>query len=164
MNILSKRIDQRLEAAEAAGEQNDDRNKKGSKLRHRDFIEEKVFEYLQTTACAHVDFQQMPVFISKLKGEYRHTSKEETTAQAEKEAESSADPNENEEGYNLTDAELLQVLNHMPTEPVEIHLMIEELSSRMDEDRQNDLLQLISEYAGVAMDAAEEEEVVEEEL
>lgn len=160
MNILSKRIEKRREAEEALGEVVP---KKDSKLRHRDFIEEKVFEYLQSTPCAAVDFQQMPVLMSKLRGNKDPSDNQTTveTVEAEK-AEVSSQSKEQGESFNLTDAEMLQVLNHMPTEPVEIHLMMEELSSRMDEDRQNEMLQIISEYAQNGYEA--DEEIVEEEL
>ena len=59
---------------------------------------------------------------------------------------------DDDQNYGLTDAETLQILNLMPTEPVEIHLMIEDLTSRLNEDEQNRLLSLISEYSGVGAD------------
>ena len=53
----------------------------------------------------------------------------------------------------------------MPTEKVEAHLMIEQLENRLDDDRQDQMLQLISEYSGNnAYTDALEEEIVEEEL
>jgi hypothetical protein len=61
-------------------------------------------------------------------------------------------------------AEILQISNHMPVHLVEIHLMIEELMGRMDEVKQNELLQLIAEYAGVPGEQMEEEEIFEEAL
>ena len=135
-------------------------------MRHRDFIEGKVHDYLQTTACAAVDFETMPEFVGRLKGSHGKELASKSNVKLEKDTEN--DATNEYQGYNLTDAEILQVLNHMPTEPVEIHLMIEELMGRMDEDRQSSLLQLIAEYAGApdeAMeDIGEEEVIVEEEL
>ena len=81
------------------------------------------------------------------------------------------DPGDNggDYGYGLTDAETLQILNHLPvTEPVEIHLMIEDLPSRLDKDRQTELLDCLKEFVeekaedGDVADP-EEEEIVEEE-
>ena len=37
-------------------------------------------------------------------------------------------------------------MNFMPTEPVEIHLMVEELHARMTEPQQEQLLELIRSY------------------
>ena len=134
MNILSKRIEQRVE-------QEQDitldavRRKKANKLRHRDFIEGKVHDYLQTTACAAVDFETMPEFVGRLKGIHGKELASKSNVKLEKDTETENDAKDEYQGYNLTDAEILQVLNHMPTEPVEIHLMIEELMGRMDEDR-----------------------------
>jgi L-arabinose isomerase len=153
MNILASRIEKRQE------EEQDAIKKPKSKLRHRDFIEESVYDYLQTTPCANVDFQKMPEFVARLSG----------TAVNQRN-EGNGEQNELEKGFELTDADKLQILNHMPSEAVESHLMVEELSSRMNEDRQNELLQLISEYAGEAPiedeghDEEPMEEVIEEDL
>ena len=49
-------------------------------------------------------------------------------------------------GFDLTEAESLQILNCMPTEPVEIHLMIEDLQDRMPAQQQDELLALVKEY------------------
>jgi len=51
-----------------------------------------------------------------------------------------------EGGFDLTDAEALQVLNHLPTEIVELHLLIEDLPSRLSEERQQDLLDCIARH------------------
>jgi hypothetical protein len=51
-----------------------------------------------------------------------------------------------EGGFGLTDAETLQVLNMMPQESVDIHLMIEDLTVRMTEERQEELLEIIQSY------------------
>ena len=167
MNIISKRIEQRQEQGQ---EETQERahNKKGNKLRHRDFIEEKVYEYLQTTPCALVDFETMPEFVGRLKG--TQEKKEDVTSSTEhlktesKESAEHIDTNDEAQGYNMTDAEILQISNHMPTELVEIHLMIEELMGRMDEVKQNELLKLIADYAGDPGETTEEEEIVEEAL
>jgi len=168
LNILSKRIEQR-EVLEQDETLDAARKKKANKLRHRDYIEGKVYDYLETTACAIVDFETMPEFVGRLKkGSHGKEHASKSNEKLEKETDTLNDAKNQEEGYNLTDAEILQVMNHMPKEPVEIHLMIEELMGRMDEDRQSELLQLIAEYAGAPDEAiediGEEEEIVEEEL
>lgn len=148
MDILAKRIEKRQE------EEQDVIKKPKSKLRHRDFIEESVYDYLQTTPCANVDIEKMPEFVARLSGTAINQTDENDEGHSDSE----------KKGFDLTDADILQILNHMPSQAVESHLMVEELSSRMNEDRQNELLQLISEYAGDAPieDEGDHEEPMEE--
>jgi tetrahydromethanopterin S-methyltransferase subunit A len=108
----------------------------------------------------------MPEFVSKLKG-----SKEKFDGDGQPKdsfegevAKADDEQNGTAEDFQLTDAEILQILNHMPSEPVEIHLMIEDLMSRMDEEKQNNLLQLITEYSNRQDGCMEEEEVIEEDV
>ena len=57
----------------------------------------------------------------------------------------------------MTDAGTLQIMNLMPKEPVlAIYLMIEELQNRFEEDRQQELLDIVAKYY-----KHEEEEVQE---
>eukprot|EP00551_Chaetoceros_affinis_P011233 CAMPEP_0203672128 /NCGR_PEP_ID=MMETSP0090-20130426/7728_1 /ASSEMBLY_ACC=CAM_ASM_001088 /TAXON_ID=426623 /ORGANISM="Chaetoceros affinis, Strain CCMP159" /LENGTH=204 /DNA_ID=CAMNT_0050537381 /DNA_START=145 /DNA_END=759 /DNA_ORIENTATION=+ len=184
MNILSKRLTIRREEEEAAAtlehgsssiENINSTKRKNSKLRHRDHIENSVYEYLAYSACANADIKKMPEIVSKLRG--RHNGSKGTNKSSEPTSsdkppkklvkteegiaeipvqtlpistsnEVNNEDNSNQ-GYGLTDAETLQVLNLMPTEPVEIHLMIEDLSNRLDEDEQNSMLELISQYSGL---------------
>mmetsp|Transcript_17532 Transcript_17532/g.26550 ORF Transcript_17532/g.26550 Transcript_17532/m.26550 type:complete len:185 (-) Transcript_17532:700-1254(-) len=89
------------------------------KLRQRDWIEEQVVTYLKNTPCAKADFQKLPPLVSKL----RSTSKD---------------------GFGLTPAETLQILNFMPTEAVDIHLMIDDLQTRIvPEERHEELLETV---------------------
>mmetsp|Transcript_11306 Transcript_11306/g.21153 ORF Transcript_11306/g.21153 Transcript_11306/m.21153 type:complete len:199 (-) Transcript_11306:106-702(-) len=177
MNILSKRRTRQTE--QQLNDESDKtttnptattaQKKKADKLRHRDFIETKVFEYLQSTPCANVEFELMPEFVSKLKGGSKERLLDATVPTKESLEEEVAKVgndlnNATSEGFHLTDAEILQILNHMPSEPVEIHLMIEDLMSRMDEEKQNNLLQLIGEYSNPQEAATEEEEIIEEDL
>lgn len=56
-----------------------------------------------------------------------------------------------DDGYGLTNTEILQILNHLPTSPVELHLLIEDLENRPGfngEEKQVKFLKLISEYSG----------------
>ena len=76
--------------------------------------------------------------------------------QQEEEEEEDTVPN-----FGFTDAEILQILNLMPTTPVEIHLMIEDLPNRLDEDEQCQLIDLIKSYSlsSGGVDEGEEGEV-----
>ena len=204
MNILSKRLTARREEEEAAATlehgsssvaiaNGESTKRKNGKLRHRDYIEQSVYEYLAHSPCSNTDVKKMPELVSKLRGgrngsgvalsrnRRRRTvsgglkvEEDETNlnmgGQAEKlvkTEEGAVEPVEqvietkptqanigdsvvDSDNYGLTDSETLQILNLMPTEPVEIHLMIEDLSSRLNEDEQNNLLELISKYAGAA--------------
>lgn len=49
-------------------------------------------------------------------------------------------------GFGLMEGETIQILNYVPTEIVEVHLMIEDLQSRMTESEQDMLLKKIAEY------------------
>ena len=93
------------------------KKRKHNKLRHCDWIHEKVYEYLKKTPCTAVQTENMSTLVTELK-----------------------------EKFDLTAAESLQILNFMPRESVEIHLIIESLPSRLTEERQAELLSLIGSY------------------
>ena len=97
------------------------------KLRHRDWIEEQVYAYLKKTPCIQ-DVERAPALVAKLR----------------------ADPSKKKSGeiagFGLTNAEGVQVLNFMPQESVELHLMIQDLQSRMSDERQEELLKTIGSY------------------
>lgn len=124
--------------------------KKNNSLRHAEFIEREVYKYLESSSCSNLNIEDMPTFISKLKKDA------DTNAKDKKEEEYDAmtnnhnvqDKNSKEKRtkYGLTDAEILQILNLMPTELVEAHLIVEELHTRLSEEEQEELLQLIREY------------------
>jgi hypothetical protein len=126
--------------------------KQSNKNAHRDWIEEHVHDYLQTTPCVNIETSKLEELKSKLM-----TPKiKQPTGQITKMT-----------GFCLTEAESIQLLNFMPREPVEIHLMVEELHARMSEKRQEELLELIRSnmkegQTDQANDTMEEEEVVEE--
>jgi DNA-directed RNA polymerase subunit F len=96
---------------------NGSQNNDKSKFEHRDWIQEHVLEYLKSTPCVNIaSTSKLEELKSKVKG------------------------------YGVTEAESIQILNLMPTEPVEIHLMVEDLHSRMSETKQEDFLNLIQSY------------------
>lgn len=118
MQILSERIQDRKSKRKPTS---------NPKLRHRDWIEEQVFSYLEKTPCIK-HTERAPELLAKLR----------------------ADPSKTKiggpEGFGLTDAEGLQILNFMPQESVELHLMITDLQSRMTDERQEELLATVGSY------------------
>jgi hypothetical protein len=107
------------------------RNKRSNLYHHRDWIEKHVYEYLQPTPCGQIEKSRRPEFQNALRSNKKQAA---TTTSAIT------------TGFDLTEAESLQILNFMPTEPVEIHLMIEELHARMTEKQQDGLLEFIASY------------------
>ncbi|MGK3754804.1 MAG: DNA-directed RNA polymerase subunit F [Bacillariaceae sp.] len=107
----------RLEKGKKLRRNNSRHNNDKNKFEHRDWIQEHVLEYLKSTPCVNI----APA--SKL---------EELKSKVE--------------GYGVTEAESIQILNLMPTEPVEIHLMVEDLHARMSETKQEELLNMIQSY------------------
>jgi RNA polymerase Rpb4 len=134
MQILEEAI-----AARNEGQKDNDKQRRSRVVsRQRDWIEERVLEYLKLTPCSQADPNKMPQLVQRLNAKTN-------------------------EGFDLTDAETLQVLNFMPLESVEIHLMIEDLQSRMPEERQDELLRLIAscrkdDGTGKLMDDVHDEE------
>ncbi len=76
----------------------------------------------------------------------------------ENDNENDGDDDDGEPNFGLTDSETLQIVNLMPTTPVEIHLMIEDLANRLNEEEQGKLTELISQYAGTVPTSVEEAE------
>ena len=126
MEMLNKRISKRKEK-----EAKQKRRRKHNKLAHRDWIEEKVHDYLQTTPCVNIDTSNLEELKAKFVASKKLAAGQSTSKTT---------------GFNLTEAESLQLLNFLPQEPVEIHLMVEELHARMSEKRQEELLELIGSY------------------
>eukprot|EP00594_Rhizosolenia_setigera_P009845 CAMPEP_0178956844 /NCGR_PEP_ID=MMETSP0789-20121207/10521_1 /TAXON_ID=3005 /ORGANISM="Rhizosolenia setigera, Strain CCMP 1694" /LENGTH=252 /DNA_ID=CAMNT_0020638901 /DNA_START=72 /DNA_END=830 /DNA_ORIENTATION=- len=57
------------------------------------------------------------------------------------------DDDDRKKGFELAPFEILQVLNLMPTEKVELHLIIDEISKRIPTDeKQDELIELIQSY------------------
>ncbi len=186
MKILSKRLQSRVQHNEEDKQQkqrNERRNSsKHPKLRHRDYIEQSVYDYIQQSPCGNlkdVEFSTMTQLVKKLRGSRSNRDKRKGQSQTSQEQsqiivdskrprnasvkneevshlkqESShemevlADNGNDNDNYGLTDAETIQILNHLPTLPVEIHLMIEDLTGRLSDDQQTSLLQLISDNSG----------------
>mmetsp|Transcript_20625 Transcript_20625/g.26595 ORF Transcript_20625/g.26595 Transcript_20625/m.26595 type:complete len:208 (+) Transcript_20625:165-788(+) len=101
------------------------------KYQHCDWIQKQVVSYLESTPCSNLDKNRL----KELKNILQSQKKQKFELDSSKST-----------GFGLTEAETIQILNLMPSELVEIHLIIEELQSRMPEKQQNELLELISSY------------------
>eukprot|EP00934_Nitzschia_sp_Nitz4_P005858 Nitzschia sp. Nitz4//scaffold22_size323478//163857//164354//NITZ4_000540-RA/size323478-processed-gene-0.404-mRNA-1//1//CDS//3329543034//5848//frame0 len=124
---------------------------KPSKYAHRDWIEDTVLAYLQTTPCVNLDSSKLEEMTSQLTSSKRHKTDETSSGEA------------TTAGFGLTKAEALQIANFMPTEMVEIHLMVEELHARMSEQRQEELLEFIASYRTDQEGGDEDENLIKEE-
>jgi hypothetical protein len=138
MQLLEKNIEARNKN-NAKKKSNMKRNKH---FRHRDWVEEEVHRYLQSTPCVNLDPEKREEFKSKLQGNKKICNTKEGQGETNGQPESSSSMT----GFGLTDAEALQIMNMMPSEPVEIHLMIDELQSRMSESQQEEFLATIASY------------------
>jgi hypothetical protein len=123
LKMLNESITERKEKD---GNQKKRRRNHTSKFQHLEWIEDHVQEYLHSTPCVQVDTSQ----VTELKSKFMASKKSSVKTT----------------GFALTEAESIQLLNFMPQEPVEIHLMVEELHARMSEKGQEDLLELIGSY------------------
>ena len=124
--------------------------------RHRDWIESKLLDYLQSGPSATIsgsgaDSPDLAELVKTLRAPPLRNGKSNDGQKDGKRKSKNGGKNEAgsaDNGYGLTDGEMLQILNHMPTELVELHLIIDDLPSRMSDERQEELLQLIATYAG----------------
>mgnify|MGYP001800654337 CR=1 FL=1 len=101
-------------------------------MQDKDWIEDQVAQYLDGTRCHAVTKQTELMDI--LRSKKRSTSSSQRT------------------GFGLTEAESLQVINSVPREPVEIHLLVEDLQTRMTERQQDDLLRVIKSFTTTEAD------------
>jgi len=130
-----------------------------NKFEHRDWIQEHVLEYLKSTPCVNLPTSKLKELKWKcMKGSSSSSSstkkKRRSLSNGGDAAVSSPKPpaskitksSSSSPGYGLTEAEAIQILNFMPQEPVEIHLMIENLHDRMSETKQEEFLEMIRSY------------------
>lgn len=147
LHLLRNRINTRN--ASTSEQVNDDPSKQrrtNPKMRHRDWVEESVVASLEYTPCVKLKLETLPELVSTLKSPR----------------------------FALTDGEAMQVLNLVPRELVDLHLIIEDLGSRMSEEKQTDLLETIGKFlidseqvegdGGEKMDEDEHGEVAEQEI
>jgi hypothetical protein len=132
-------------AAREAQNSSTSRNRRSNLYQHREWIEKQVHEYLQSTPCGLLEKSRRQEFQSALRSNKRQATMSSTNGKAATSPTTTAS-SATTTGFDLTEAESLQIVNFMPTEPVEIHLMIEELHSRMTEKQQEGLLEFIGSY------------------
>lgn len=109
------------------------RNNRRDKFEHRDWIQGQVLDYLKGTPCVNISISKIKELKSKcvcVAKKNRNSSSEGKTA----------------DGFGLTEAETIQILNLMPTEPVEMHLVVEDLHARMTETKQGEFLDMVRSY------------------
>jgi len=157
MKMLEKEVreNKKRMAKEASSPKNQRRNnlhtnKNKNKFEHRDWIQEQVLDYLKSTPCVNIPISKLNELKSKcmsVRTKQRSPLKSQQDSQPDTTTTmSSATAMERTTGYGLTEAEAIQIVNFMPTEPVEIHLMVEDLHARMSEAKQEEFLDLIKSY------------------
>ncbi len=159
MELLQERLTARADASSTL----DGNNKKVPSFESRDWIEQTVFDYLKSSPAgsSEVKLDDMPKLVKTLR---REPSAATTTTTASDALDVEIVNADNLKGYGLTTAETLQVLNHLPTSLVELHLLIEDLEKRIpEEEKQMEFLRLLAQYSGMdveeaAGDGDEEEE------
>lgn len=140
MKLLETKVSKRREKL---AKQNPRRKmQQDTKTQHRDWIEQKVYDYLKRSPCIHVDVSRLDEFHSKLTASKRRRQSYDPAQSSKKKSLK----NSGTASFGLTEAEALQITNFMPKEPVEIHLMVEELHTRMTEANQEKLLKCIASY------------------
>jgi len=157
MKMLEKEVreNKKRMAKEASSPKNQRRNNlhnnnNKNKFEHRDWIQEQVLDYLKSTPCVNIPISKLNELKSKcmsVRTKQRSPLKSQQDSQPDTATTmSSATAMERTTGYGLTEAEAIQIVNFMPTEPVEIHLMVEDLHARMSEAKQEEFLDLIKSY------------------
>jgi len=124
------------------------------KLLHRDFIEEKVSQYIRSTVSHHTNIyhtmndnsgaSNCSVSKTEQKDRHRYTFMSQTIPQfinkvtCKTKISTNAAAPAPAAGGGLTDMEILQVLNLLPTERVELHLILQHCDERFQQEQQDE--------------------------
>ena len=103
------------------------------RFRHANKVAKQTEEYLETTPCVRIPPEKSQELFEKL-----YSPKKPRSTNANSDTATT--------GFGLTHAEAVQCLNMVPTEPVEIHLLVEDLPSRFSEQQEGELLELMKSY------------------
>jgi hypothetical protein len=141
--------------------------KKRCHFHHRDWIQQQVYQYLQSTPCTrlldsdndgHHRHDEMQTILCRSPTSYHHHHHHHhrhrhrvPVVQSSVVSSHEIVPTEDgtdHSGYDLTPAEAIQIMNFMPAELVEIHLVIDELHTRMEQlSEQEQFLHFIQSYS-----------------
>jgi hypothetical protein len=136
------------------------RRRKQNKVRHRDWIEDQVVQYIQQTATMDLHSVKNTIPLQSV------LLRRKRPKRKQKEVLSSLDPDDpnhvatlNSEcatptttaietkirtrRFHLTEAEMIQILNHSPREMVDLHLLIDQIHDRLTVPEQEDLLRIV---------------------
>lgn len=149
MTLLEKDVKDNKKRMQAEAQKQKQKGRKQerkvkNRFEHRDWIQENVLEYLKGTPCTNIPKSKLQELKSKCMS--GGSSSSSPTKKKRRTSESSPPKASPATGYGLTEAEALQILNFMPQEPVEIHLMVDELHDRMSEAKQEEFLDMIRSY------------------
>jgi len=142
MQLLRDRIGARNAKKDESTE-----NRRGP-FQNRDWIEQTVLTHLETSPAGETSIDEIPKLVTQLRRNPPDKKNEnggtDMTSQA---------LDRSLEGYGLTKGEALQIINHMPTTLVELHLIIENIEDRphLDDNVQAELLELIAKFRKDAM-------------
>mmetsp|Transcript_7264 Transcript_7264/g.13545 ORF Transcript_7264/g.13545 Transcript_7264/m.13545 type:complete len:207 (-) Transcript_7264:209-829(-) len=172
MQLLQERMAERqAEEAkvEVMGEENN-RNKK-SPFQNRDWIEQTVLNHLELSPVggSDVKLEEMSKLVERLRRDPSSALSVSALSIKDKDhdgdAQNDDDGEEMPAGYGMTNAETLQIINHLPTSLVEVHLLIEDIEKREhldEEEKQLQFLRVVSKYSGRPVEEGSEDDDEEE--